>query len=337
MRLGDRSVLVALIVGLLASAGCKPPQTPIVWVDLDQVPIAVAPPPPPTVGLAPTAPIMSEDTVEALPAASLYMGAERTKLEQVTEIREGNERKAFDDIYRRLREVSFAEAKRDADAAVAALRPGYEERLDRVYDEARSIFLTYAEPAGAFRLQLTQIVGFPDPDPLSRKLPDSMDETAMRRFNSAKDLRETLATLSDMFWSEFGESVDAVESEYLRERAAIQRGMVERQEELDAAARARAKEIVEGAKNGGLATPLDLQAALPGEAGSGARVEGSVVVPNLPAERPLDWQEAQRAELEAELRIWIATNRYRLAERPGGARDATQEFIVWRKGLRAGL
>lgn len=273
----------------------------------------------------------------ALPEQSLYMGAAQDSLDRAREIREKNRDRALREIENRLFEAAKVDAKKVAEDQRTALLPGYNDDLDTVYENARGIFETYAEPAGIYRLRLADTVGFPDPDPDSRRQPDALDRTAVRRFERAKLLRETLTNLSDMFWADFDGSLAAVNDAYRKELASIDVALAVRQDQLIAEAKEKAKEVLASDGEGPGLTAIGMSSNLAAQPAVKATVAGPPVNVTVPKPRRADWRPVQARAVEDELKIWLALNGYELAKKKGAARDATQEFIVWRKGTRTGL
>lgn len=278
----------------------------------------------------------SAETLPALRAQDLAMGGSSESLERAKKIREKNRQRALQEIQTRLFEAAKSDAKIDADREKAALEPGYLQRLDKFYADARAIFDAYANPAGAVTLNLTEIVGFPDPDPTSRRMPDPTDKPARERFEQARELRDVLEDLSRRFWVDVDGRLGDLRREHADQLALIDRAMVERQDRLLQESQQKALEILNADKSGLQSAPLGLDAHLPFEPAATARVEPPNPTFAVATKSGGDWSQVRRQQLRSELSIWLATQGYRLAGRNESGRDATQEFIVWRKGTRTG-
>ncbi|MBX7135643.1 MAG: hypothetical protein K1X67_23495 [Fimbriimonadaceae bacterium] len=325
-----------ILIATLGLAGCASKPQPV-YVDLAAVQMESVSAPSTGQSLNSGPGLSSIEVLPALPASSLYMGAAQESLDQAREIREKNRERALREIENRLFEAAKADAKREADLAKAALLPGYNESLDSVYDGARGIFETYAEPAGVFRLRLAETVGFPDPDPESRRQPDALDRTAVRRFERAKMLRETLDNLSSMFWNDFNATLDSANSDYRQKLAQVDVEFVQKQDRLIAEAKEKAKEVLDSDGEGPGLTALGVTGHLPAQPSATATVKAPPIPIGTPKPKFPDWKSVQTKQLQDELKIWLSINGYRLATKAEGARNATQEFIVWRKGTRTGL
>lgn len=327
-------VFSALIWGL---AGCAAKPLPVVYVDTARI-ASTAPPPIGRRAEAIAQPDGGALTLPFLPESKLSMGSVGPALDRAHEIRAKNKQRAFEEVYRRLRTVAFEEARREAEAEIKALEPTYREAMDAVYRDARPLFEQFAEPAFGYRVKLSNLVGFPDPDPRSRRQPEGTDELGRQRFEKAKSYRDSLDELSALFWLEFDRRRVAVESDLSAKKARIRVRMVEREEILDAAAREQARHVVNGNGNGnGQVTTLDLRGDLPAQPSLGVRLASSP--PRLASTviAPSDWRSVQQDGLRSELEVWAAVHGYRLAKTPAEGRDATDEFVVWRKSYRAGL
>ena len=321
----------------LGLAGCAGKPQPVVYVDLARVTSETLP------NVASrsetvTLPGAGRLSLPRLPQATISMGSVEPALERARTIREENKRTAFEQVYRRLRASAFDRARREAEIEIGALEPGYREAMNAVYRDARPLFEQFAQPAFGYRVRLSNLVGFPDPDPKSKRQPEEADEAGKQRFEKAKALRADLDEVSALFWLEFDRRRAEVESRLSAEKARIRVKMVERQEALDVEAKQQAREIVNGNGNGnGQGTALELSGDLPAQPAAGIDL-GSSAPRSIPvAIRRSDWTEAQRQDLDSELRVWAAVHGYRLASHSSQGRDATDEFVIWRKGYRAGL
>ncbi len=321
----------------LGLAGCSGKPQPVVYVDTARI-VSSIPPPVESRTEVLDQPGGGSLALPRLPETTLSMGSVGPSLERARRIREENKQRAFDEVYRRLRAVAFETARKDSESELAALEPGYREAMDAIYLDARPLFEQFAQPAFGYRVRLSNLVGFPDPDPKSRRQPDNADDRAKQRFEKSKELRGALDELSALFWLEFDRRRVAVESDLSAKKAQIRVQMVERQERLDSEAKAQAREVVNGHGNGhDQVTTLDLRAELPEQAASGVELPelGSRSVSS--SIRRMSWTDSQKESLESELQIWAAVNGYRLVSSPTQGRDATNEFVVWRKSYRVGL
>lgn len=322
---------------ILGLAGCAGKPQPVVYVDTARIVSPIQPPVESRTEIL-DQPAGGGLTLPRLPEATLSMGSVGPSLERARRIREENKQRAFDEVYRRLRAVAFETARKESESELAALEPGYREAMDGVYLDARPLFERFAQPAFGYRVRLSNLVGFPDPDPKSRRQPDNADDRAKERFEKSKELRGALDELSALFWLEFDRSRVAVESDLSAKKAQIRVKMVERQERLDAEAKAQAREVVNGHGNGHYqVTTLDLRAELPEQPAAGVNLPGLGSRSVSTSISSSSWRDAQEKSLQSELQIWAAVHGYRLASSPTLGRDATSEFVVWRKSYRVGL
>lgn len=323
-----RPVLTALglaLFGILAGCAREPEA---VFIDLSRVPLPARRPTLPDVPQAPEPAVGSTTaTLPAIPSQELLLGANEKRLQAVLDEIARNRRDTEAAVRKRLERAYLADVQRARTARRQELEPKHEALLDEVYAGLRAVFERYANQRYLPQVELALRVGWPDPDPESTR-------TAPAR---VVELRKRLAELDgeyrrerDARFAAAYEVIDAELSGLLTEMARLEAEALDRATR-EAAARARATEVEALAKS-----PMRKNVRLPAL----PKVTVTTRAPDPPIEAPRlatpDFGDVDQRLLESELRIFLAHRGYRRAGRPHGVRDATQEFIEWRKPFHAG-
>lgn len=330
MRINRRVFLLSVLA--IGASGCsRSPE--LVYVDLSQVPPprgmpAPLPPPKPTASKIDA----SKFSIPSQPKSQLYFAGNEERLREAEAAIRKNREEAFHEIAKRLQDAAYHDVERIFTEAAKDLEPKAAERIDAVYDQLRDIFLRYAFQVGTATFGLANIVGFPDPDPNSKRVPDPSDTTAYRRFTKAKELRKTMNELSASFRREFEGKLSVASSENAAELTALKIEMAKLLEEYLAQAQSEAERLTESSM-----ADIHVSSALK-NVPLAALPSYHVDVPASPnPERAPIVKSAQISEpVENELAIFLKVRNYQQARDPQ-ARNVTEEFIAWRKRFRDGL
>lgn len=313
------------LAGLLAGCAREPEA---VFVDLSRVPLPERRPALPEVPKAPRPKVGSVTaTIPAIPSQELLLGANEKRLQAVLDEVARNRRNTEAAVRKRLERAYLADVQRARAARRQELEPKHEALLDEVYAGLREVFESYANRRFRPQVELALRAGWPDPDPESvRKAPEPVVE--LRKQLAELDAgyrRERDARLAAAY-----EIIDTELSSLAAEMARLESEALDRATR-EAVARARTTEVEALAKS-----PMRKNVLLP------ALPEETVTTraPDPPIEAPKlvtpDFRDVDRALLESELRIFLAHRGYRFAPKGARARDATQEFIEWRKPFQSG-
>lgn len=322
------------------------------------------------VGCAPTAKVVSVDTNRAfavtwspsqagsesvpkppsgLGAASVVLpGRQRLTIQDQSTANEGDVRRAIADqqrrdlerLIRRLSDVYENDAKRFEDEQMRLLY----EQTDRAYQEAvlalREVFERYARTRGPVLAKLTIISGFPDPNPKSNPPGANATKNQKHWFEVTKRYREDLKRIDDDYDSEARALLGSVSDEALESIQAINQRVVDFRAEMDLKAQREArKQVRTTMRDLGLQLADVTEAWLPDLASDSVRVGASPPpkpAPDVPLEFARNGEKAGREEMQSELRIWGALNRYRVIEPKPGIPDKTDDFIQWRQQRSGG-
>lgn len=319
-------LLFAVLLG-----GCGSELKPV-YVDLGQVPAGGALQASSTPVVPPSASAGSGLALDAMPEQRLALSEndERLKLTQASldRIREA----ALRDYRTRLEAEAMATIRKWTTDELAKLGPRRDEAIETVFGTYRPLFEEFAPVKGRVRLELANDVGFPDPDPDSLRAPDPEATEAWASFNRAVDARKTLVTLDSMAERAWSERLGAIDAEFSEAQAAIVREAAEREDAARKSAAAEAQRLVDQLDSDlGQAVKIDrVLEKMPPEV---VRIPATAAVgPSLPpASKPDPPTDTRRAQLE----IWARVRGYRLVPR-GQGRDATEEFLNWRRSFAPG-
>lgn len=327
----SRIIPFGLVFGLGAFGCSRSPE--LVYVDLSSVPQEAPPPlkPPAETGVAKVL-SPSPSSLPALSEGELYFAANESALERARDTIRKNRERALKEISARLMDVAIADVKRITDARIEALLPKEKVALDGVYGEARSIFLKYALRAGSATFDLAGLVGFPDPDPKSRRIPDASDKEATSRYEKAKALRTKVDSLGRQFYAEFDSKLGAAVA---MNRVALYDLKIEMNlllEQLLADAQLEAERLTEQSTD-----DVASQSALR-EVKLKAEPKVSVSFsPIATSVHPVNVSNVTiRRSLENELQIFAKVRGYELTSNRSFGKNVTAEFLTWRKQFNLG-
>jgi len=317
-------------------SGCGPTEK-TVFVDLDQVQatetipsvqVVPNPTPPPVFG-------RSSLTFPALPAATYSLGSDQQRIKDVQAVIESNRAALTQEIRNRLQATYTKEIERTIEQEKTnvpkELLPAYNEALSK----AEVMFQDYATKRGPLIARLALLAGYPDPDPQSVRVPPKTVPIIYKRFFEAKDLRAKIAALDKDYQSQVAGVYASVASSQAGSYARIEakRATLLRQAEAQAIAQAT-REV--GRKQAELHSALANKGSVSfaAEPGRTVTVEGSKNPPapptvEVPGKNEMT-QRLRQAE-ESDLKIWAALNGYVISSNRRGTRDATADFIRWRR------
>lgn len=324
MRLTITALGLALL-GFLVGCAREPEA---VFVDLARVPSETHLPAIPQVTRAPKPTLgATTGTIPAVPPQDLLLGANERRLQSVMDEIAKNRRDTEAAVRKRLERAYLADVQRARTARRDELGPQHTALLDKVYAELRQVFEKHASRRFLPQVELAMRVGWPDPDPKStRTAPPRVIELREALAEIDADYRRERDEMLAKAYAIIDTQLSALESEMARlEAEAIERASHE------AIARARASEVEALEK-----APMRKNAKLPALSQESVTTQA----PDPPIEAPKletpDFRDVDRQLLQSELRIFLAHRGYRRAARPSEGRDATQEFIEWRKPFHAG-
>lgn len=304
---------------------------PHVFVDLSRVPreespvVAVAPsPPPPLPGFSEELAPRAERRVTLGTSAALKRSVEER-------LRDDRARAVGAMTAQRTRSFRLAQ-ERWTRTEMAALDALQNELTDDAFARIRLIFEAQADPVGLLRFELTALVGFPDPDPDSAAVPPPNHPPEARRLARAAAIRSQLRVLASQFRNDASSVLLEVASVVGARRSAMLAQLVERRDTLEQALAREAAAILARGDIATVAPEVEREASVP--AAEGRHVEGSAPPPTDLAWTPAAPKDVQDQRLRHDLRIWAAQQGVVPTGRRG-ARDATNEFIEWRKNFRS--
>lgn len=325
-----------LTLCLLILAGCSNPQ-PSVYVDLnlvtqgEQIPnvqVVPTPTPPPSFG-------SSSLTFPALPAAEYSLSSDQQRIKDVQNVIAANRAALTQEIRDRLQATYTKKIEHTIEQEKAKLPqeilPAYEEALTKT----NLIFQDYATKRAPMIIRLALLAGFPDPDPQSQRVPPRSVPAIRRRFEEAKGLRAKIAALDAQYKADVAGVYGAVAGRQAQSYARIEAERARLLREAEAQAIAEATKEV-GRKQADLTSALanKQSVSFPAEPGRTITVQGSKNPPPPPTvEVPgkAEMTSRLRQAEESDLQIWAAIKGYVISSDRRGARDATAEFIQWRR------
>jgi hypothetical protein len=242
-------------------------------------------------------------------------------------------------LYRQLLARLLAAYRRKADLLRAERVASFEklrsDALDKAYEKVSDQYVKYANAKGPLVVKVAILSGFPDPDPGSLRAPSATDFAALRRFQAAKEVRSVIKKLDQDFRASMSatlkESNEMTDAQIAGLLAELEGQLAKIEENTRAlAAQELGKTQKELRPLLGDQKPMVLAA----EPTRTLQFQAATLhQPKVPAPVVSSQVVAEpQKELEAQLRVWLRVNRYVLG-RKGTARDATREFLAWRKSF----
>ncbi|HVL38498.1 MAG TPA: hypothetical protein VM328_03810 [Fimbriimonadaceae bacterium] len=236
---------------------------------------------------------------------------------------------ARSEIAARLRAAYRLEVRALEKELLAEVLGGRGAAYEGVLAQLRTIFEQYADERGPLLIRLTVLVGFPDPDPLSQRTSTSKHVTRM--YEEARRLRSEIAELDQEFRAEAHELFAGIESITETQLDDIEAVIANKLEEADRKAHEVASQEVQQHRQAILLAGR-MQFRLPQQAGATVVVPGTAGPTAAPRVEPAPALD-EATLLQHDLEIWLDVNGYRLAAH---GRDATKEFVQWRRNYRDG-
>jgi hypothetical protein len=279
-------------------------------------------------------PFSVEQSVPGLAETEVYFGsAEERALEALRVYRQAQDR-AAQAVLERLRRAYLVEVEQAVGDDQKEVQEQYADELDAAVDELYALFLAHAAEVEPLRFSLTEIVGFPDPDPRSLKVPLESNTEAYQNFLKARALREQIIALVSEYRRQVNERFKSLEIARDARLAAISQRAEGLRAEALRRAQADADKVTQDAQSALEGTALDTEARLPAVPGASSSVQsGPVSVASSPGAPGL---RETLEDVEAQLQVFLKTYGYRRTRDASLGRDATQEFVEWRRKYMAG-
>jgi hypothetical protein len=318
---------------LLLGLGCHQATHRRVFVDFEAVlasysasPLPSRPVPHPPSGL----PAKTLSIPAVAPRSIVVEGASAT---QANALLEQNRKTAVRELTKLLAERYVREVERAGQTRIHALEPAKRKAYEEAQSAIRTEFDAYAQKRGGKLAELTSLVGFPDPNPLSLPPTVQVPKFVQTRLDRAAQLRKDIAGLDDDYQNRVASILAAAEKQY---DVSLTEARLQIEEDRAAAfARAEQEATAEAAKSYKSLAPLIMGGSrvdLPG------RPAQSVTLPAIPVPRPAPnvrertlTLDQRRTILKDQLDMWIAVNGYELSTSSDGVPNVTPDFIKWRK------
>ncbi len=314
------------LIGLIGLWGCASSAPRAVWVDLsqlDQPAPRSLPIPAPPAAIQPTAQTVS---FAGLPERELFLGDREERFRVARREVRANLRRAYEEVRADFLAGYLGDVRefetRERDDISARERAS----LEAWSNEVRGVFERIAPLIGTHRFALANLVGFPDPDPDSKRVPLEADRFAQRPFEESKGHRKAIMGLSEEFWKEVASLRSGIEAAAQDDRTRLEVRLA--QLEQDAVRRASADAASLTRSDEGEDPMLGPKSTrVPAEAGASAPVlaSGARSLPVVPLGSPI----ARHHWLVSRAKLWAAIHHYQLVDQPRQGADKTREFAVW--------
>ena len=317
---------------MLGVCGCAP-EPDVVFVDLSAVELRASPRTDSS-GTFDADPYSVVKAVPDLDGVNVFFGSAEERATETLDLYRETQRQAAEAVLERLKTAYIEEARNRAEADRAVAHREHEERLSSEIDALYGLFVAHAAEIEPLRFELAGIVGFPDPDPRSLKVPAESNQKAYKRFLAARTIRERVIALDKEYKAEVERRMEGIQ---LRRNAlldSIDSKETAGREEARNRARSEADKVTRDTLDALESSALETEARLPPVTGASSSVNSDPVSVGQAGTAPA--KSESRDDLEAQLAVFLKTSGYRLTDSPKGGRDVTQEFLAWRRNYLAG-
>lgn len=323
----------AALFVLFGVLGCGKPAERV-YVDLTAVSLSTSPVVEVSDGVARGQAIRTDVALPELGQRDLFIGSEEDRAKKALEVYSKTQESAVAGVVDRLEKLYMAEVSAAQREEAQRIQDAYHVRAQEELDRLRADFEAHAETVGELRAKLAAIVGFPDPDPKSLRVPPSHDKSASAKFQDAKGLREQIIAQDTKFRDLAATRMKSLEDERAQMLARLEYQTQEQRSRAVERAREESKSVAQQSLSVLERTALSPETQLPAVAGVGSSVDSRPRAPQpiQPGTSVVESAKALKEQLDAFLRV----HNYRLAKAKGRARDATQEFVAWRKKFTEG-
>lgn len=211
---------------------------------------------------------------------------------------------------------------------LAGFDPVRSEILAHAFQTISSIYVAYSDRRGPLAVDLAAMVGFPDPDPHSKRDPAKATGFRILKLRKAAALRKVLNQQDAAFLAQLKAILAKAQAETDTQLTALLQqieneiGDVDQRAYDDALRQATAAE-----ENFGPLLAEQPSLTLPPIGGASISVSQPGWQQSLPANTSSVGQPTE-AQLKDDLRLWLGINRYRL-DMTGRSPDATPQFLLW--------
>ena len=273
-------------------------------------------------------------TLSALPEKKLFEETEKIREKLTAEVLDITRNKKYPIIFKELKEIYESDINIAESKAYSKIEQNRQKAIDQHFDQIRDLFLKYSVPSGVKLYELTNLVGFPDPDPESLNLPDSKDEQEMKKYNSAKALREDLAKLDQEFRLESKRLLEKIEKELKVKLNKLRTSVDKLQRLASEKAKKEAEQIIKKDITTSLPPKKELTMNLPPVKESKITIKDFTYKhEDYPVQRK-DLLAPIKNKLKQDAQLWADLKGYELVEDSTKGLNVTEDFIKWRNKFR---
>lgn len=327
MRGSSQTAVLSIALLLL---GCSAEQSDLVFIRYEDARLAYADT---SGGVAATPAIPASVGGDDLNLPELSASAEQRQIETegveraLDEVRQNQER-AFLQLLATFRARNNAELRALESSERERLRGLFQDLEDAAIADLRSAFEAYADEAGPHIHELAWLVGVP-PESSSRFRLSQLD--APNRSERITSLRAALRALDANYEQAVSTRLDQMRQEYISALEAGQIRLLQAEQELEGDALRSAEQIANTTFRG-IEIPELTVSELREIPGVSAKVAEAAGLPAVMVETRSN--DAFQMTLEREAQVFAELHGYALSKNPGRGRDATEEFVEWRRKFR---
>ncbi|MBX3111235.1 MAG: hypothetical protein KF857_04435 [Fimbriimonadaceae bacterium] len=234
-----------------------------------------------------------------------------------------SQRLELENLAARLYEKDLESLRASRADELMAVNAEYSKEREKLWDELAAAFYAQADAMGRDRIRLAWLVGFPDPDPNSRRKPRRNDLVGKKELEQAALVRKSIVKREDEFWARVELLSSPVRSAYVDKLRKIAAKYMAADERAKEDAKAKAADILSGATSD-IETPgVEFGVFVPAT-GAQEVTLAPMGVSALPKEtKSVETVRSPRVE------VFLKLKNYRLAQPGEKARDVTEEFARW--------
>jgi hypothetical protein len=276
-------------------------------------------------------PINKNIDLPKLSAEKVFENADRFREELRKKLYIKTHKNLVEEILNDLNRAEITEIKKIEFDQKSEIAKKKKELIERSYKQLRQLFLKYSEPAGEAQFKLASIMGFPDADPESLRIPTPSDNKKTYEYNQAKKLRQTLKSLHTGFYNEFHALLNSAELQSESELKELAERILKLYETARSKAEEEAKRITESKEKNAFWKDRNIASTLPKVPGKRLHYSHSLSLNQPDPEQKKTIIHSNRKSILYHVRLWAKINKYTLTTNPNKGQNLTQEFAQWKK------
>jgi len=329
-------LLIPCLGIVIGGLGCSRPGPEQVYVNLARVSRAPAPR-----QIAPesdwVASVPSDSlSLPAQSARELYLGESAGRVaSSMAHLRE-NRQKAIEELRETARKDFEASVRNEFEQRRSALTLQQKEDIEAAFHKAFSEFEANAVKRGKVVWKLAGKAGFPDKSPAATDFERRRNAAFPPNAQQVADLRSQIIEMDLQFDQARRTALRSLDQDMVSQKLALEAAFTSAQAVAKRKAEEHVNALLQAEPEGTQVTFLPNRHRADAVGGSSAQLpSASSRMQGVPAPES-EIGQSQQNWTQGQLKAWASSHNYIVVSRPAHVRDATGEFLEWRKKLKVG-